>query len=357
MAARLSAYAFVLLLLAGCAGKAPDGDQAPDGASGDGDPALSDVQFDPAGSYAAPQWQVGQWWEWEISFGTTTRDDTFCSIVVGNDGGYRLATENPDWAKEEAAFGHPLLGTIAPADLAMVGYGDDATPWSLLSFPITDGKTWSTTMPNIAWDVIASETAELAMTATADPGLADGAGGFRIVGMSAEHRLVEVDYVPSAGWFTGLRFFDTDAGEEGLEVGFRAKSLGLGYTGPHFEATARPLVVFDDMAGFDDVPTEGGQPYTSAPQPYWPFTMGEGTTLYGYVVVASVVGARTMVLVDPGNQQRNLVSHGDVEEDEQALFFDEPGVPGDWRLATTGAGGFSGAFARLFEVTLAEGSL
>ncbi|HUR24830.1 MAG TPA: hypothetical protein VM327_02315 [Candidatus Thermoplasmatota archaeon] len=340
----LSILSLLALLLAGCSGS-----KGSDEGAGDADPDQGREATTVYASIPAPDWQVGQWWEWEVTLGSQTMEGTFCSIVVDTAGSsYRLATEDTAWAKDEAAFDHPLLGMVSKGDLAEDG-PDGA--YSLLSFPLTDGKTWTASMPNIAWGIVDAERADIAMTAGFLTPTHGEPPRVLLTGKIGEATVLQAEYDPSTGWFAGLRFFDVDPGEEGLEVGYRAKSSGLNYTGPYFQHTARPLIAFEDLNGFNDVPTEGGQPYTGAPQPYWPFTMGSGTTLYGFVVIDSVVGARTLVLVDPNHGQRNLVSHGSLDDDEQELFFDEPGIAGDWKVVTGGAGGFTAAVGQLVEVT------
>jgi hypothetical protein len=225
--------------------------------------------------------------------------------------------------------------------------------WSLLSFPLTDGKTWTASMPNIAWDLLPANGVELAMTATFSQPTHGEPPSVYLTGKSGALTLLTGTFDPASGWFSDLQFFDVDPGQEELEIGFVAKSSGLNYTGPYFQHAAKPLVALVDQEGFDDVPTEGGQPYTTAPQPYVAFTVGEDKTLYGYIVAEAVVGARAAALVDPANQARHLEAEG-APEGETVLFLDEPALAGEWRLATGGAGGYSGLYAELFELT--EGS-
>lgn len=350
MKALLAALA-AALLLSGCAGK--DGSPAADalGMAGDG----GDDATGPVTSIPAPQWQAGQWWEWETTFADGTRPETFCSIVLSTGSDSVLVTERDGMAKEAAAFGHPLLAPVRASDLAMGGWGD--APWSLLWFPLTDGKAWTSSIPNIAWDVFYPATAvDAELTATFGQAEEGQAPVVSIVGMVQELKVLDAEYDPATGWFRSLTFYDVDPGQDPLEVTWRAKSAGLGYTGPYFQAQAELLLGFDDRVGFSDVPTEGGQPYTDAPEPYHTFTMGEGTTLYGFVGAESVAGARSLVLVEPDSNHRLVAAPG-APEGEQFLFLDEPGKAGEWRLATAGAGGFSGAFAELHEVALSEGAM
>jgi hypothetical protein len=344
-----SVLAILALLMAGCAGDKPEA--GPDGTAADD--SQTGRELVPLTSIPAPAWQIGQWWEWQVGFGTQTMEGTFRSIVVAADGaGYTLATENTAWAKDEAAFDHPLLGQVLKPDLTLSG--PDGT-LSLLSFPLTDGKTWTASMPNIAWDfLLPAERVDLGMTARFSQPTHGEAPVVHLTGTSGEAMLLQATYDPATGWFSDLGFFDVDPGEEGLEVGYHAKSAGTNYTGPYFLHTAVPLLQLFDASGFDDVPTEGGQPYTAPPQPYHSFTLREGTTLYGYVVAETVVAAREVALIDPTNEARHVTSAGALDGGNAGLFLDEPAIAGEWRLATTGAGGFSGAFAEIFELT--EGS-
>lgn len=345
--ARSALLSIVLLtaLVAGCAGSPDAADGGTEGrmeGGGDGGPGVATL--DASSSVPAPTWAVGQWWEWEVFFADGTREDTFCSIVVGQSGGTSLLATEKDWAsKEEAAFDVPLLGAAA-SDLSTEGWGGTLR---LLSFPLTDGKTWTATMPNIAWDVLLpSETADIAMTAAFDEGLQ----GFRLTGTAGGGTILEATYLPATGWFGDLVFHDIDPGQEGVEIGFRAKSTGLNYTGPYFTHEAELLLEFEDASGFTDVPTEGGQPITQPPQPAHAFTMTEGKSLYGIVVTQAVAGARTVVLTPPQGDSRHIDAVG-APEGGNALFFDEPGMAGEWRVSTAGAGGFSGALVSLYEMT------
>jgi hypothetical protein len=349
---RLAALLALPLLLAGCS---DDPAGADDPAAGDGESPGDGAMLAASGVIPAPAWQVGQWWEWQTSFGSATAEGTHKSIVLSDQGSsYTLVTDQDSMAKEDAAFDHPLVGGIGKGDLA---FETDGLSFSVLSFPLTDGKTWATTLPNIAWDIfLPSTTVEVAMTAALlDP--VDGAAPrVALTGMSGEHKLLDAVYDPASGWFAQLNLYDVDPGQEGLEIGYAAVASGLGYTGPYFQHSAAPLLQFVDLVGFSDVPTEGGQPYTSPPQPHHTFTMGEGTTLFGYLGGASVAGGRVFVLVDPQNGQRNHAVTG-APEGEGFVFIDEQGKPGEWRLGTVGAGGFSGAFVELFEVTLGGGEM
>lgn len=328
--------------LAGCAQSGADG-EAPDAAEGaQGGGGLVDAApLDAASVVQAPTWAVGQWWEWQATFGTEVASTTFCSIVV--DAGTRLlATEKTDQAKHEAAFGHPLLGALGP-QLQMTGFGGE---WDLLDFPLQDGKTWTATLPNIAWDTQPDDGVQAAMTATFDAALP----GYRITGTAeGAGTILQATYLPSTGWFGQIDFYDTDPGQEGLEVGYTAVTAGLNYTGPYFLDTATLLAEFVDGSGLDAPPPEG-QPFVE-PHPEETFTMAAGTILYGGLVAESVFGTRAITLTDPAGAQRQVVSSGGPDGDQQVLFLDEASQAGEWRIVTAGAGGFNAAFVELYELT------
>lgn len=329
----------LFLTLAGCA-------QAPDpGTSGGPSGTGSQASTAPAPLVLdAPAWRIGQWWEWQVSFGTEVRPETFRSIVVEAGEGFVLASDREGMAKEEAAFGNPFLGAVGP-ELQMEGFGG---AWDLLDFPLAPGKNWTATVPNVAWDVLAPATeVEVAMSARYDAALP----GYRFMGHVAQGMLLEGTFLPATGWFGELKVYDIDPGQEELEFGFRAVGAGPSHTGSGFTASAKPLLVLWDGNGFTDDPAAGGQPFVDA-QPTGTFTMSDGTGLYGIAVAESILGARALVLTDPGNTQRQMVSQGGMEGHGEVLWIDEAGMAGQWSVATAGAGGYSGAYVELYEVTL-----
>lgn len=326
-------------LLAGCSdAPKPAADTDPAGTAGTTVPALTSV--------AAPRWQPGQWWQWQLSFGSETRAEPFTSVVVETGSGFIVASDVLSDAKQEAAFGIPLLGAIG-SQLEMEGYGG---AWSLLQFPLTDGKTWTAQIPNIAWDVLLpAAVIDVTMTATLDPSLP----GFRLTGVVEQGTLLQATYLPQTGWFGQLDLFDIDPGQEELEVGFKAIQAGLNFTGTTYRVEATSLLRLQDGSGFDNDPTAGGQPFVS-PQPSGSFAMTEGTVLYGVLSAEAVLGARSIVLVDPSNQERHVIAQAAMDQAEEVLFIDEPGQAGQWHVATTGAAGYSGGYVELYELVVTE---
>lgn len=333
-------------LLAGCAGQAPAAAPDPGLTAGDCDdadcPAGPGLTAD--SSVPAPAWSVGQWWEWEPEDASGVGASFRSVVLSAGSGAAVVGTDSPDRAKQAAAFDHLLIGEVG-ADLEVAAWGD---PWSLVAFPLTNGKTWTATLPNIAWDVyLPDETVEVAMRADFDEALQ----GFRLMGHVDDDMVVEATYLPATGWYGELVVYDVDPEQDPLEFRYRAKSTGLNFTGPAYTATAEALLVLADGSGLDAPPPEG-QPFVQ-PQPHGQFTMGDGG-LYGLLLANSVVGTRAITLTDPQGQQRQVVSAAHLEEDEQLLWLDEPGVAGQWTVATTGAGGFSLAYVELYEIALTE---
>lgn len=338
----------LIALLAGCS-DAPASDagvQAGADAPCAADPC-ADAPLSADSSVPAPTWAVGQWWEWEPADVAGT-GESFKSVVLSTGAsGSVVGTDSVDRAKQRAAFDHILMGELS-STLAVTAWGG---AWELLSFPLTDGKTWATSIPNIAWDIY-GPSVELAMRADFD----DAIGGFRFMGHKDGAMVLEGTYLPATGWFGELVVYDVDPEQDALEFKFTALKSGLDFAGSVYTATAEPLLVIADQNGFTDVPTEGGQPIVAAPQPHGTFTMAADTYLYGAIVAVGVVGGRVIALTDPANQQRAVVAKG-APEDEQVLWIDEPGLAGQWTLATAGAGGFSAAFVELYEVTLTDVTL
>lgn len=346
MAVRPTSFVIVAsssILLAGCMGTPGDSASPPPSTGLEDVLGMVGDLLDANSSVAAPRWQVGQWWEWQAKFGDTLVDGTFCSIVVEGGSAPVLATEQDSQAKHEATFDHPLLGTLGDG-LTMSGFGGE---WDLLDFPLTNGKTWTGTLPNLAWDILPSGPVTVAMAAEFDAALQ----GYRITGHSGEHLLLDGTFLPATGWFGQLNLYDVDPGQEELEVGYTAVNTGLNYTGPYFQHTASLALLLEDGSGFTDDPTQGGAPFVQ-PQPQGSFTLAEGSALYGVLSAETVAGVRVITLSDPANGQRQVVSQGDLNGNGERLFLDEPGVAGTWTVATTGAGGYSAAYVELYEVTL-----
>lgn len=341
MDARALSALLTVALLAGCAG--PGGADASGAGPQDAAcaPECPPAPLNATTPVAVPAWVPGQWWEWQVSYSGEPMDETFRSIVVAADGqGRLLATEHPGRAKDEAAFDVLLLGAIGPR-LQMSRAGVE---WDILSFPLSDGKQWSTTIPNIAWDGLQDEV-QLDLSAHFDADLP----GYRIMGHVPEGMLLEATYLPATGWFGEFTVFDIDEGQHPEEFRMEAVATGLGYTGTYHLHTAEPLLVHESYYGLTAPPPEG-EPVLS-PNPYASFVVpDEATSLYGFVEVFSAVGANTLVVTPPEGEPRYALVPG-APEGGQVLEFDEPALPGEWRLGTVGAGGATAVLAVLYGIT------
>lgn len=345
-------------LLAGCAGKSPAGTEAPGAAAGEG---LAAEVLSANSSVARPEWAVGQWWQYQLSY-PGGGSERFKAIVVDTSGSSAVvATDDDAFAKREAAYNHPLLGTFGDS-LTMEGWGGS---WDLFDFPLTDGARWSGTMPNIAWDVIAGEFVDLAMMASfvaKAPG-PDGkeVPGFYIMGHAPEAdnaMVLEGYFIPANGWFSELTFYDIDPDQDPLEVQVKVTEAGLNWTGTYFRHTAEPLLEISDASGFDDDPTAGGQPFAD-PHPHGTFVVSaQATAVYGLILAETVVGVRQVILHPPEGDAYQLQStSAETDSDIQELQLDVPAVAGEWRLVTAGAGGYTWMYADIYEIVEAEFTL
>lgn len=350
MFARAAYAVLVVAFLAGCS-DAPKAD-APTGTS---DPdCVTDclpVPLDGASSVAAPVWAIGQWWEWQVSFAGEDLPDTFTSVVVGTTGaGSLVATDHPTRAKDEAAFDVLLLGEVGPS-LKMTRAGAD---WDLFSFPLTDGKTWQATIPNIAWDVLLpAETVTLDLRAVFEADLP----GYRVMGHAGDAMLLDFTYLPEAGWFGDFKVFDIDEGDDPEEFRMRAVKSGLNYTGTYYIDTATLVVDMYDASGLDNPPPEG-QPVLNV-DPRVGFSVGaDVASLFGFVEIVAVVGDREVVIAPPGGAPPlHYQATGDIDGAEGFWDIDLSAVAGDWEVATTGAGGHSAAFVQIFSITEATATM
>lgn len=150
----LTVALFVAVALAGCSddgtpAAAPGGEDA---MAGDGPAPLE-----------APAWNVGDYWTYETSFGSTW------DLVVTENGTSDYTVDTND---ANLAFFHDqnevsYLGAIRKSDLAG-SQGSDRVVY--YAFPLQDGKTWSTPWDGETMQVTATRTGDASFTfaATAD---------------------------------------------------------------------------------------------------------------------------------------------------------------------------------------------
>ncbi|MBW3582020.1 MAG: hypothetical protein KY455_02880 [Euryarchaeota archaeon] len=357
--AALLAVVLVITLFAGCAtDDAPDVDVPADKTEDQRpDPGLivgkRDLRFDleATDSLPAPVWQVGDHFGLHVFFGSgDTEGNHFETIVIesGPDG-YTLATDSRQVAKEHAVVDLPILGSVG-TDLALTGLGG---AWDLYEFPLTDGKVWQGEIPNIAFDVIDSDTVPLTLTATytADIETRDGKlPGFHVVGTTADGtKIVEYDYAPAIGWFASLVVYDIDPEQDPIEFTAVSMGHGAGWTGTVYVDEATVVLQNRDGSGLDDPPPQG-KPFVAV-SPYTTFTVPDAADyLFGLRFDAAVFGARATFLVTPSGEVRETSAVG-APERFGTIMVDEVAEPGEWRLLTTGAGGMSMSLVLLYAVT------
>lgn len=180
-----------VLLLAGCAGDAPDeGAQDPDGedeGSDQGEAGTSPVSLSP------PGWSTGDWWKYDISgVGPVTY------VVTENSS----STWTIDVDDDQMAFWHTALepistvGPISKEDLT----GEQGTQnVRFFDFPLEADKAWSLT-----WDGI-----PLTATVTAVE-----AGAASVEAVSEEGHLRTYSYDSAVGWFGAMTALDPNGTEE-----------------------------------------------------------------------------------------------------------------------------------------------
>lgn len=290
--------------LAGCASR--DVPVATEAASGEGiEPA---VQVDlalpdgagPESASGVPVWRVGD--AWAITpLGEDDAEPGFLVVTSADAGTYTLQPTSGSLASYDAMFDVSFVGKIRARDLA--GHQQGA-PIQFFDFPLSDGKTWTTT-----WD-----GREVALAATATP------RGFDITGTVDGAPFVAYDFDPGMRWWSKLLF------AEGY--GLQVTRFVEGWTGELAIATAK--VVFESGPA---VPIASGGVAA--------FTVDEGQDL----VLLSVTGGgvlwlRGFMLFDPSgtpyltSNTTNLQLSEGVGEASAYRYQDElPPTPGAWHVA------------------------
>lgn len=350
-------------VLAGCLG-----DEAEPPAPGSGD-TTTDTAIDPSvlvaagnekvrdlrtdlkatDSVPAPGWTVGDQFGHHVFFGSDDNEGIHLDAVVHEvtAGTVRLATPDRETAAFHALYGIPVLGDISTDDLSSTGLGG---LWKLYEFPITDGKTWTGEIPNIAFDIIDDDRVPITFTATYVPEIETLAGtypGFTIEGHTDDGTLiVETDYLPEIRWYNRLLVHDIDPGQDPIEFEIRSMGHSRGWTGDLVSADAETLAITQDTNGFDNPPWDGGQPRIE-PEPTATFDVPDDVdSLYLFAGAAAVIGVRQSYLITPDGETMEWqalstsIDGGSFSYSEQ--FIDA--IPGTWQWITAGAGGMSQGF-------------
>lgn len=311
MRARVLPVLAALLVLAGCLGNdasAPTGTiesgQLVDDAAG---PDAVGLSADGVG-VEVPVWSVGDAWTGNAHDGEETRPITL--VVTRADGAsYFVETTDQGNAGWDAMFDISYLGAIRASDLAGAQQGQ---PVQFFSFPLTDGKTWTT-----LWD---GREVQLAATKSAR--------GFDIVGTIDGEPYVELDYVPALRWWSKLRF------AEGY--GITIDAVQSAWTGTLVSATAK--LVYE---GHPAVPVASPGAGT--------FTMDEGQA-FGVVTVTGggTQWARAFYLVQPDHQPylTQSITNAEAEFMGRTVFLYEeiPAIAGTWQIVAPAVHDPAGAF-------------
>lgn len=326
---RAAASALVLVLalpalLAGCLG----------GSSEEPEVQASDVDVkdvlpvtpeDAAAAVAeAPAWALGDAWSIVSGSGASDTSESFLVVTKAEADSYFLSTTNAGTAAYDAMEDVSYLGRIRASDLAGV---QDGQPVQFFSFPLTDGKSWSTT-----WDGL-----PVTLTARYAPTLQTSAGihsGFVIEGAVDGEKYVTYDYVPMLKWWSHLSF----ASGYGMKV---VRTLS-NWSGEYAVAEAGTLV---------DAPVGGTTP------PFTALTVAEGQTFLDVTLTGRAsANARSFGLVKPDGTPYNAPSIFLAMMEEpvsETVRVDEP-APGEWRVLHPIAHHPDGAFhllARQVKVT------
>lgn len=143
---------FLLLLLAGCASKAPVADSSSATPSKQLDDGVDKVDVpvlasDPpaAGERsldAAPKWRLGEHWEYKVVDGFTGTEYRTTRIVAGTDGGnYLVGFPIDNFGNDILVLHVPGFGDVSQANL---GFEVHDVPFEPLRFPLREGETWET---------------------------------------------------------------------------------------------------------------------------------------------------------------------------------------------------------------------
>lgn len=286
----------------------------------------------PEDEVEGPDWQVGQHFGYHLFSHTNDTEGQHYDLAVVEDtgDGWVLAPSNRTLSKFQAISDFRFLGTFDKADLTTT---EDGEPFRWYDWPLFDGKTWT---EQEEW---LGESYEITYTVTYEPGIEVGDEehqGFAIEGRTSDGKLFrEYDYVSEVGWFA--HYFEYDP-EEGADDEWRVHVMTMGH-GDAYTGTA-----YTDEATVHLSHFNGVSPFFLEPKPYDAFTVSESAThVAGFAWSAAFTGAHETVLVDPEQETYRWSALA------PPLFFDgefealvEEAIPGEWHLATAGAGVFAG---------------
>jgi hypothetical protein len=358
--ARTSMLAAVVLVaaLAGCVESTGLGATATPMAT-DGRSAPPEGPLGPDSQVNAPVWQVGQWFNHHVFFGSDDLEGDHLSTVVVDDSGagYRLATDDLTLSKEHAVLNLPILGNVQKDSLALDGL---EVVWDYYEFPLRAGKTWGRSV-GLPGDPLSGPGPSYDATFTASFNATINAAGEVLPGFQIEAtttdgtKLLTIDYVPSTGWYAHFTLFEprTDDPDDYM---FHVMSMGTGlnWTGTYYEQEPRQVlellhIIAADPAG----PIAQVQPLDT-------FTVEESATyVFGVLLCGAVTGATQLAILEPqGTAYRcEATAPAPLAGADDFRWFDQAAAPGDWTAAIAGAGIATWAGAFLWELTETQGHL
>ncbi len=303
-----------------------------------------------------PGWEVGQWFGYHVFFGMEDDEGVHYNAVVTEDRGseWFVATDNQEAAKFEALFDLSLLGPFSKQDLDTTEGGE---PFTWYEWPLEDNATWSAPIDVGALGGGQSRVVDVTFTATYDPSIATKDGetpGFAIEGRTAEGNLtMTYDYVPAIGWFAHLFIYDPDTEGQDWVMHIMTMGSGTDWTGTYYVSEATELFAHTNAIGAD--PTSGTTMVD--PSPATSGTVGEEATyVSGYAYSFAFAGAHETAVEDPEGELHEFRAVG-APFGVAAGFMDTQAIPGEWRVATLGAGAAAGGGVFLWEVTETTGQL
>lgn len=336
--------------LTGCLGgqDPPAEETAPMATGSGGDQAsaaaAASEPLGPESSVQAPTWEVGQFWSWHHD----DRSDTFdWDLVVVEDLGqaWQVAPDAAEPARFNAMFDWYVFGEMSKDRVT----DEDAGGLVFYEFPLTDGKTWTSTFgpEGPAWEVTHQ--------ATFDPAIETEAGalpGFQITATVNGTLFFAYDYIPEIGWFSQLtnHVLPEEGGDGGVDWTYTTTDWGTGWTGTVHVAQAEMIAnAFHEV---DLVPERAD----ATPAPHASFTVAEDAdALFAVGLAGTTLGATQTTLVDPNRETHQLTAVS-TSLDGEATFmahFLEP-VAGDWEVLMGGAGADTEGFVLAWQTFTQE---
>ncbi len=148
MPASMRTRALVMLLLtlaalAGCIGPDEDpleaGADAQDPDQATQDPREEETPPEPVEEIQAPQWEVGDWWSYEVEHALGPSVEVTLVVTEVTRGAYTLSWADVDEALATLTYHFPPVGEIDRPDLGWWVHGETGR---ILSFPIEDQAAW-----------------------------------------------------------------------------------------------------------------------------------------------------------------------------------------------------------------------